>query len=751
MPEVADVSQLSRHQVRIGPVPDWIRPSTADLNYQAKRRGALTYLLIDRQIHAELNQTFVRLVMRLETIEAVQHQSQWQLPFEPATQAVVIHSIIVRRGDTSLDRMRLDKMRCLQREEGLEKLVLDGWFTLLLLLDDVRPGDILEWSYTITARPRLLPEYCCHLFTLPLGLDIGAFNFAVRYNRSRQLRWKSGSLDVRPVESVFGDERHWSWSGSNFSTADLEVNMPECYVGYPWVQISDCPDWATVARAAASAWDQQKRASEADIRGAVRDIEANHPTLLARVDKAIELIQDDFRYLSVNLDFGGHIPTPSNLVLERRFGDCKDLSLLLSELLKALGISARPVLVATDLRKAVADMLPMPGLFNHAVVEFSLEDKTIWVDVTMKRQGGGALNRFIADFGVGLPVDPSASEIVMAPRNGTESLYEVKESILLDTTGRASQLAVNVRATGRFADALRYQLAVEPLEKLESERLQDWRTRFPNVERAERLQHEDDRGSNQFCLAEAFVIDGFLAPHADPRLCTFHAPPSNTIFSVLQVPAHQARRTPFALPYPCEIVHTLEVESPALQPMAIPRFYRETDFMRFSRRERGSRGNWSMTVTLTTLSDSVPAPMVQEHRNVLGEIWGETGCSLNIPKGYRHPRQRSDFGKVSRFAPLPARAVAAIAAVGSPRSSVDPSPLYWPGDMTPELQRQRRRRRRGLKRKDWIWLASAVCLALLFSLLLYVMLPKSKAKDAKPETHDESQKNGPRDPYGSGS
>ncbi len=734
-PSVADPAQTARHQIRTGPVPDWVSPSSVNVNYQPKRRGGITYLLIDRQIHAELHQTFVRVATRLETMEAVQHQSQWQLPFEPATQSVILHSIVIRRGDTSFDHTRLDKMRWLQREEGLEKFVIDGWFTLLLLLDDVRQGDILEWSYTVIARPRLLPEHCYHLFTLPLGLDIGSFNFSVRRNSSRPLRWKSGCLNVNPVEAAFGNEMLWTWSGSNFSTPELELNVPEGHVGFPWIQISDCSDWATVASAAAKAWAGQKTASEADIRAAAHDIEASQPTLPARAEKAIELLQDTFRYLSVNLDFGGQIPTPPHLVLQRRYGDCKDLSLLLTELLNALGIAARPILVTTDLRKSVSDMLPMPNLFNHVIVEFSLEGKTVWVDVTMKRQGGGALNRFIENFGAGLPVDSTALGIVAAPPSAAESVYEIKESILLDTSGNASFLGVTVRATGRFADALRNQIAIVPIDKVENERLQEWRTRFVNVKRSEPLQHQDDRASNQFFLAEEFAIDGFLAPHPEPGLCAFHSPPSTSLFGVLQVPGPEPRYAPFALSYPCQIVHTLEVESPTFQPMAIPAFYKETDFIRFRRREKSFRGSWSMTLTLTTLSASVPAAALQEYRNTLQEIWGQSGCSLFVPTGYRHPRKRSDFGKLSNSVP-PSATVEPISFTRStsPLFPERDRPVYWPGDKPEQSSRGRRRRRRGLQRKRWLWLALAVSLALLLSFLFYVIVLKRPSGRQGPNT-----------------
>ena len=78
----------------------------------------------------------------------------------------------------------------------------------------------------------------------------------------------------------------------------------------------------------------------------IKEIEKAGPDLSTRIGKAIELIQDDYRYLSVNLEFGGQIPTPPEIIARRRYGDCKDLSfLLVNNLLETnLGVSSRPVL-----------------------------------------------------------------------------------------------------------------------------------------------------------------------------------------------------------------------------------------------------------------------------------------------------------------------------------------------------------------------------------------------------------------------
>ena len=58
-------------------------------------------------------------------------------------------------------------------EEGLEGLIIDGRVTLLRVLEDVRPGDILEICYTIEHRPRLLNMihfFCLSNYAILLGM-----------------------------------------------------------------------------------------------------------------------------------------------------------------------------------------------------------------------------------------------------------------------------------------------------------------------------------------------------------------------------------------------------------------------------------------------------------------------------------------------------------------------------------------------------------------------------------------------------
>jgi hypothetical protein len=385
------------------------------------------------------------------------------------------------------------------------------------------------------------------------------------------------------------------------------------------------------------------------------------------------------------------------------------------------------VLVATGLRKSIAGMLPMVGLFNHAVVEFQLEGRTVWVDPTVKRQGGGALHRVIPNFGFGLPVDKSPSTLVPAPRPpATGSVYELTETILLDTAGAASMLAVNLRVTGGYADGLRQHFATLGEEAFGNERLQDCARRFVNAARVRPLRHRDDRTVNEFLLAEVFQIDKFLSPHQDRGRCAFHLPAS-ILFSVFQLPEPRPRAAPFALPYPCNIIHTIEVESQTLDSIAAPRFSAETKFARFSRRQKSLHRFWSTTLSLTTLAEAVPAAEVGDHRNFLEKIWKESAWSLFLPVGYAHPRARSDFGELphARQRGPPTVATTPAAAAHGPAVQA-PTPVVKARPSSRPAEGHRRGPRGGLRRKDWVWLAGAVVLALVITAVVYWLVLKPR-------------------------
>ncbi|HTI72678.1 MAG TPA: DUF3857 domain-containing protein [Candidatus Limnocylindria bacterium] len=639
-----DSERTARDCITLGPVPPWVRPLEVDMGFDAKESEHFVQLLTSRQVHGELGQVSYRTAIRLKTQQAVQNNSQWPLEFDPRTQRIEFHFFRTHRGGTQIDQLHLANARVLNREQDLERFIIDGRYTWLLLLEDVRAGDILEWSYTTTTRDRLLPAYCYHWFVLSTTLPSARNYCSVLFSPNRALKWKASSRDLGPTEESLGELTLWKWDRLNLPCVKQEINTPANHIGYAWVQVSDCPNWNTVASALSKVFQADDAPLLDEIAAGTGAL--NEP-LATRVAKAIDFVQGECRYLSLDFGLGGHVPAPSGQVARRRYGDCKDLSLLLVQLLKRLNVTARPLLVHANLRGSIAGMLPSPQLFNHAIVEFQLDGHRVWVDPTLQGQGGGALSRFVPNYASALPVEDIAEGLILPPASRNhDCLFDLKESILLDTAGGASVLGVVLTARGVYADSLRKQIALQGIESYGKDRLQHCADRFGKAGRMGTLQVRDDRENNEFCLAETYEITGFLRPHSQPGYCTF---PLHPVYNPCTppIPPETPRTTPFNLAHPCQVSYTIDVESPQLTSApAAPRSRWESKYMRYSGIARSSNGSWQMTTTLSTAAEEIAPEHLDAHRKLTEAIWRDAGRTLIAPTGYARPRRARLLGQL---------------------------------------------------------------------------------------------------------
>ena len=99
------------------------------------------------------------------------------------------------------------------------------------------------------------------------------------------------------------------------------------------------------------------------------------PSKIDQMRVLANYLQDNFRYVAIELGIGGWQPHPSEDIFVHKYGDCKDKSNLLSVMLRDIGIDSFPVFINTH-RGAVGPEVP-PGLhiFNHAIIAVRLPDE----------------------------------------------------------------------------------------------------------------------------------------------------------------------------------------------------------------------------------------------------------------------------------------------------------------------------------------------------------------------------------------
>ena len=149
---------------------------------------------------------------------------------------------------------------------------------------------------------------------------------------------------------------------------------------------------------------------------------------------------------------------PQNLseVWRRRFGDCKEKSLLLVWLLRELGIKADPVLVNTDMGSGLARWLPSPAVFNHVVVRIDFDGGELWIDPTNTYRGGSPASWKELPFALGLPLKQGADQLIAIPSAEIGTSYlKTREHLKLDSKSRQCELSLEMCFGGMRADWLR--------------------------------------------------------------------------------------------------------------------------------------------------------------------------------------------------------------------------------------------------------------------------------------------------------
>ena len=92
-------------------------------------------------------------------------------------------------------------------------------------------------------------------------------------------------------------------------------------------------------------------------------------------------VQDNIRYLAYEDGYSGYIPTTAQEVLSKKYGDCKGMANLLTEMLKLAGYDARFTWIGTR-ALPYAQSLPALCVNNHAICTINLGGKTYFLDGT---------------------------------------------------------------------------------------------------------------------------------------------------------------------------------------------------------------------------------------------------------------------------------------------------------------------------------------------------------------------------------
>jgi hypothetical protein len=558
---------LRAQSLTIAPAPGWVQTHEVSTASVGEFDGPVTYLMVDRQdsFVGAVPQSYFRLVGRINNPAGLDELSQIVAEFDPAFERLVFHQIAIRRDEDQPGiALKVSDFELLRREKDSERQIFDGTLTASYLLHDLRVGDIVDYAYSIVGHHPLFEKKYSGRHDLNWTVPVLEAQIRQIWPKDTRVQWKVNRPDVTIQQKVEGAHLITQWTGRKLTPQLAEDQVPawmdpmESYVFSNWQSWDEVVRWALPFYQVNAASDQAVEAMAQRIRERVKERKA-------QVEEAIRFVQDDIRYVGIELGHGSFVPRQPDEVLRKRFGDCKDKTLLLARLIQKLGYESFPILVRSEGGQELEGMPPTPQAFNHVIVGVKEPESGAfyWVDGTLQHQGFKLESRDYPYFHQGLPLQEGAHELIrqdatLAPvgRILYQERYESE-----DFRGDVL-LTIQSKFSGWQAERMRADLAAQGSVVLSDTLANFIKKLYPEAEIQQEPVFQDDRLVNELTITESYAIPG-LWQELENGAWRLDVAAGAYISQYLMQPEKVKRLHPVAQMHPLQITHRQDIVVPA--------------------------------------------------------------------------------------------------------------------------------------------------------------------------------------------
>lgn len=259
----------------------------------------------------------------------------------------------------------------------------EGRLKIIDASNEVDKGSVFGYTVVSDDTPLFYQDVWGFQGTLPVIVS--------RYSLNLPQGWKATSTtfnvpEVKP--SVNGT--NYSWELRNLAPIPVEPMSPSIVNLAPRIAVNYAPEsnaptinrvftnWEDVSRWATGLHDSQTIV-DGTVAAKAAELTASAKTELEKI-RAIGQYVQSLQYISIDIGVGhgnGYKPRPSDLVLKRGYGDCKDKANLMRAMLRSLKIDAYPVAIFSGDRTFVREEWASPRQFNHCIIAVKVGDTTV--------------------------------------------------------------------------------------------------------------------------------------------------------------------------------------------------------------------------------------------------------------------------------------------------------------------------------------------------------------------------------------
>jgi transglutaminase-like putative cysteine protease len=343
-------------------------------------------------------------------------------------------------------------------------------------------------------------------YTLNDNTSLQSGEIIVTVPKDQDIRYKLKNLTVQPKITFDKNDKTYHWNLKNMvvmqgedgnHTTDylpqimLAPNKFSCY-GYKgefhsWKEFGAWSSPFFYSKDALTLPPETVEKIKAMVAGAKTDWD--------KINILYHYLEQNTRYVSIQLGIGGYKPFPASFVDQKKYGDCKALSNYMHAMLNVLGINSYPALVygGTDNESGLDPSFPEDD-FNHVILCIPLKNDTVWLDCTASIAKTGVLGSFTENRKA-LLITENGGVLVNTPVSVPgENIYDSHTIVKLNTDDGGTA-ETTIHYSGDIKDEFFYQLYQQNNDDQQQFLVQVLGFRQPDEMKIEKIE---DSGVNNF-------------------------------------------------------------------------------------------------------------------------------------------------------------------------------------------------------------------------------------------------------------
>lgn len=378
-----------------------------------------------------------------------------------------------------------------------------------------------------------------------------------------------------PVRSVDKTNKLYKWELKKATALEGEYQAPNSLEIIPFVYLAPVQFQIEGYKGNMSTWQdygkfvyalKQGRDQLPDnIKQAVHAMTDNLLNPREKIEKLYSFMQENTRYISIQLGIGGWQPFDAAYVAQRKYGDCKALTNYMFSLLKEIGIKSNYALVSSG--EGNHNFVPEfpSSQFDHVILCVPLQKDTMWLECTNQTISAGYLSDFTDDR-YALLIDEDGGKLVRTPKYGINENLQVRKIYTDIDAGGTAAIVVD-----GYYKALQQDDLQGIFKALSNEKVKEYLNRAFNLPNYELVSYDykEVKGPLPLIKETLKLSAGNYATVSGKRLFVM---PNILSRSSKKLPTDETRKYDFVEDGEYRDIDTVEIKIPAgYKPESLPK------------------------------------------------------------------------------------------------------------------------------------------------------------------------------------